>query len=394
MARREPEAEHGRRHECGHQQLRSERGGAEGRRHKAPANLGHRLGEPLAVRAPQPPEPSEGQHKHRSPAQQPVLAVDEQRYEPVDALQISARKVGLGAALPGRVGGIGRGAAVERLVEGHVEGHGEQRELHRPHSQRPAPRPPQLARGEGADQHARGDELGSQPRQRAEQREAHERLHANDARAEVQGQQRCARERGPRGELGVDGAAVGHEWRAEPDRERGAERPRVWCRSQREPVSERHRESGDRGEKQLHALHAADPMGRREQQWEADAVRLVQAALRRASVAVEVVRIELGVCAGGVLVEHVHVAVLDDRLGGQQIVRLVAAVIRGAERVQPKRGRVGGEQQQPEGEGATHRRRTLARKAPGYVTIWSSGRAGARSRSRRTASGRRTRSSR
>jgi hypothetical protein len=95
-------------------------------------------------------------------------------------------------------------------------------------------------------------------------------------------------------------------------------------------------------------------------------VRLVQPPLGGPAVATKLVRIEVGVGALGVLVPHVHVAVLDDRLGGQQVVGLVAAVVRGAEGAQAKGGRVGGEEQQPEGEGATHRRRTLA--ADDYAT--------------------------
>ena len=111
--------------------------------------------QPLAVRAPQPPEPREGEHEHRRPAQQPVLAVDEQRDQPVGALEVAARKVRVGGALAGRVGGVRRRAAVERLVEGHVERHGEQRQLDGPHRQGPARRPPERARRHRADHHAR-----------------------------------------------------------------------------------------------------------------------------------------------------------------------------------------------------------------------------------------------
>ena len=78
-------------------------------------------------------------------------------------------------------------------------------------------------------------------------------------------------------------------------------------------------------------------------------MRLVQPALGGAPMAAELVGIEAGVRARGVLVEHVHVGVLDDRFGGEHVVRLVAAVLRVAERVQAQRCRVGGEQQQPEG---------------------------------------------
>jgi hypothetical protein len=371
VPRREPEAEHRGRDEGGHEQLRAERGRAQRRGSERRSDLRHRLHEPLAIRVPQPPESREGQQEHGRPAQQPVLPVDEQRDEPVGALEIAAGKVGFGGALARRIGGVGRGTAVERFVEGHVKGHREQRQLHRSHGKRPARRPPEFAGCEGADQESRRHELGAEPRQRAEQREAEERLHSSDALAEAQRQQRRPGERGARGELGVDRAPVGQERGAEPHGQPRAERPRVRGRPHCEPVSERHRQSGDRREEQLHRLHAADGVGRRDQEREADSVRLVQAALGEASMAVELVRIELVVRARGVLVAHVHVAVLNDRLGGQQVVRLIPAVVGGAERMQPERGRVAGEQQQPEGEGATHRRRTLAAHAYATTAISS-----------------------
>ena len=371
VPRREPEAEHRGRGECGHEQLRAERRGAEAGSHQGSARLGHRLRQPLAVRVPQPPQSREGEHEHRRPAQQPVLAVDEECHQPVGALEVAARKVRAGGALAGRVGGVRRRAAVERLVEGHVERHREQRQLHGPHGQGPARRPPERARRHCADHQPRRHELCAEPRQRSQQRETQERLNPDDPLAEAQRQQRRARERRARRQLGVDGSPVGQERRAQPDGERGAERPRVGCGPQRQPVAERHGESGDRREEQLHSLRASDRVGRRDQQREADPVRLVQPTLGGASLAPQLVGIELGVRVVGVLVEHVHVAVLDDRLRGQQVVRLVAAVLRRAERVQPQRRRVGGEQQQPEGEGATHRRRTLAPRGHATTAISS-----------------------
>ena len=359
VPRREPEAEHRGGHECGHEHLRAECGGAQRSGQQARANPGHRLRQPLTMGAPQPPQAREGQHEQRRPAQQPVVAIEEQGDQPVGALQVAARRVGVGRALAGYVRGVRRGAAVERLVERHVERHREERQFDGSDRERPPLRPPELARCHRGDHHAGRHELGAEPRQGAEQRETQERVHPNYALVEAQGQQRGARECGARGELGVDRAAVGHEWRAEPHRERGSECPRVGCHAQRKPVRQRQRQRGDRSEEQLHSLRAADGIRRRDQEWKADAMWLVQPALGPASVAVEFVRIEAGVGALGVLVEHVDVAVLDDRLGGQQVVRLVAAVVGGAERVQAQRGRVGGEQQEPEGEGATHRRRTL-----------------------------------
>ena len=72
-------------------------------------------------------------------------------------------------------------------------------------------------------------------------------------------------------------------------------------------------------------------------------------AARRKGAVVEVV-----VGAGGVLVGYVDVAVVAQRLGGQQVVRLVAGVAGVPVRVQSDRGRVDAEQQQPQGEGAAH----------------------------------------
>jgi hypothetical protein len=95
-------------------------------------------------------------------------------------------------------------------------------------------------------------------------------------------------------------------------------------------------------------------------------VRLVEPAIRLAPVRAQRVGVEARVGALPVLVEHVHVAVVDDRVRREEVVRLVTAVVRPRERVEPQGGRVDAEQQQPEGEGATHRRRTLA--AAAYAT--------------------------
>ena len=355
MPRWEPEAEHRRRHEGGHEQLSAERRGAERPGKLDLAHPGHRLGQPLAVRAPQPPQPREDEREYGGPAQQPIVAIEEQRDEAVAAPGVAGGRARIGRALPGDVRGVRRWPAVERLVEGHIERDGEERQLDRSHRECAALGAPELAHREGANHHARRHELGPEPWQGAQQRKAHERLRANDALTQAQGEQRRARERRAGGQLRIHGAAVGHKRRAEPHGNRRAERPRIGCHPQGEPVGERHRERGDRGQEQLHARRAADGIRGGDQQREAHPVRLVQPALGPASVAVQLVGIEVGVRPLGVLVEHVHVAVLDDRLRGQQVVRLVAAVLRGAERVQPERGRVGGEQQQPEGEGAAHR---------------------------------------
>jgi hypothetical protein len=366
VPRWKPEAEHRRRHERRHQQLSAQRGGAQRGRELDPADPRHSLGEPLAVRAPQPPQPGEGQREHRRPAQQPVLAVDEQRDQPVAALEIAAREGGLGRRFARRLGGVRRRPAVERLVERHEQRDGEQRELDRAHRQCPAPRPPESARRDQADQRARRHELRAQPRKGTEQREAQERLRAHDALAKPQREQRRPGQCRARGQLRVDGAPIGHERWAEPDTQRRAECPRVRCHTQREPVRQRHRQRRDRGEEQLDGLRAADGVGGRDQERKADPVRLVPPTLGLAAMRVQLVGVEAGVGALGVLVAHVHVAVVDDRLRRQQVVRLVAPVVGGTEGVQADGGRVDAEQQQPEGKGATHRRRTLATRA--YAT--------------------------
>jgi hypothetical protein len=85
------------------------------------------------------------------------------------------------------------------------------------------------------------------------------------------------------------------------------------------------------------------PAGRvcgQDQEREADAVRLVEAPLGLLPVPVEVVRVETLVRAGGVLVGDVDVAVLQKRLRGQQVVRLVTPVVGPAEGVKADGGRV------------------------------------------------------
>jgi hypothetical protein len=69
-------------------------------------------------------------------------------------------------------------------------------------------------------------------------------------------------------------------------------------------------------------------------------------------VLVEVVGVEGLVGPLGVLVVDVDVAVVEERLGGQQVVRLVAPVVGVAERVEAYGCRVDAEEEQPEGEGA------------------------------------------
>jgi hypothetical protein len=349
-----PEAEHGGREQRGHHQL-----GAERRRAEAGGQLDlpeprDRTRQPVALGAPQPPEAGEGERKQRRPAQQAVLAVDEEGYQPVGAVEVATRKRGVGGALALDVGRVGGGAAVEGLVDADEQRHAEQRQLDRAHRERAPARPPQGAGGEGADHHARQHELGAQPGQRPEQREAAEGGAPARPGVEADRQQRGACQRRAGGQLGIDGAAVGHERRAEADRQGGAHRPRVGDHAQGQPVGEGQRQRGDRREEELDPLCPCDCVRGQDEQRKADPVRLVQPPVGLLAVAVEVVGIEVVVGPRGVLVLDVHVAVVQQRLRRQQVVRLVTAVVGVAERVEAERGRVDAEQDEPEGEGAPH----------------------------------------
>ena len=354
MPRREPEAEHGRREERGHEQLGAQSRGAQPRGELDLAHVRHRAREAVTVRAPQPPQPRERQEEHRRPAEQAVAAVHEQRHEPVRAADVSAREGGVRGRLAGVVGRVRRGPAVDRLVDRHVQRDREQRHLDSAHRERPPPRPPDRAHRERAHHHAGGHELRAEPRERSEEHEAQRRVLPSHARRQPHGQQRRPGERGRRGQLGVHGRAVRHEGRAQPHGNSRAERPRVRRHADRQPVPERDRQRGDRREEQLHAARPADRVGGRDQEREAHPVRLVQAPLGLPSVRPQLVRVEVRVRARVVLVAHVHVAVVDDRVRRQQVVRLVAAVIGAGEGVEPDRRGVDAEEEQPEGEGATH----------------------------------------
>jgi hypothetical protein len=355
VPRREPEPEHRRRKKGRHQHLRSERGGAYARRELDLTHSRYRPRDAFAARVPQPPEAGERQREHRRPAQQPVVAVHEQSNEAVGALEISAGKGRVRGGLALDVGGVRRRPAVDGLVDPHVERHREQRELDRAHRERPVPRPPQRACGEDSDHHARGHELRAEPRKCAQEQVADARLQARDPRVQPHCKERRPDQRRRRGQLRVDRAAICQERRAQPDRERRAERPRVGSHPQRELVGQRERQRRDRRQEQLDRVCAAECERRRDQQREADAVWLVQPPVGLVPVRPELVRVVLLVRAGRVLVAHVDVAVVHQRLRGKEVVRLVAAVVRAPERVQPERGGVDAEQQQPEGEGATHR---------------------------------------
>ena len=264
---------------------------------------------------------------------------------------------------PAIVGVVGGHAAVQRLVDAHVEGHAEERHLHGADGERAPVRAPQGAGGDEADGQARGHELRAEPGEEAEQGEAEEGLAAPDALVQAQRQQGGAGKRGTGGELGVDRGAVGEERGTQAHHRGRAEGPWVGHHAQREAVGQGHGQRGDRGEEQLHPLGPADEVRGQDQEREAHAVGLVQAALGEHAVLVELVGVEVGVGAGDVLVAHVHVVVALQRLGGQQVVGLVPGVVGAPEGVEADGGGVDPEEQDEEGEGPAHAGRK-ARDAP------------------------------
>jgi hypothetical protein len=355
VPRGEPEAEHRGGEEGGHEQLGPERERADAGGQLDVAHRGHRARDPLAARVPQPPQPREREGEYGGPAQQPEVPVDEERDEPVEALEVAAREGRVGGGLAFDLGGVGGGAAIQAFVDPHVDRRHYRGKLHRPHRERAAARAPHPAGGEVSDHEPGRHELRAEPGQRAEQPEAEERRRRARPRVETQRQQGGRREHGAGGQLGVDGRAVGEERRREPNRERGSDRPGVRHNPEGEPVAERHGERRDRGEEELDALGPSRGVGGRDQEREADAVRLVQPALGLAPVAVEVVRVEVLVLAREVLVAHVDVAVLHERLRRQQVVRLVPRIVGVGERVEAEGGGVGGQQDDEEHGGARHR---------------------------------------
>jgi hypothetical protein len=312
VARREPEPEHGGSEEGGDDELRAERGGAEAAGQLDLAQGRHRPRQAVAVRAPEQPQPGEREQEHRRPAEQPVLAVDEERDHAVRALDVSAGERGVGGGLLADVGGVGRGTPVESLVQPDVERHAEERELDGADGERAPPHPPERPRREEADHEPGGDELRAQPGERAEQGEAAERVATARPLVEPQGQYGRAGQRRAGAELRVDRRSVRDERRAQPHGQRGAERPRVRHHPEGEPVRERDGQRRDRRQEQLDPLRAADRVGGRDQDREPEPVRLVEAALRLLAVPVQVVGVEAVVRARGVLVLDVDIAVLHE----------------------------------------------------------------------------------
>ena len=188
VPRREPEAEHGGGEEGRHEQLDAEHERAEAAGELDLADVGQRAREVVAVEAPEPPDAHEGEREERRPAQQAVLAVDEQGHEPVGAVGVAAGEGGVGGGLAGVVGGVGGGAAVDRLVDRHVEDHAEERDLDGdPTASTCAARAPEAADGdERRSPRPAGTNLvpsqGSEP-SRAKQRNASRRRGRSSSRS-------------------------------------------------------------------------------------------------------------------------------------------------------------------------------------------------------------------
>ena len=199
-----------------------------------------------------------------------------------------------------------------------------------------------------ADHHTGRHELRAEPGNDGEQAEAAERRPKRRALPEPQRQQRRPGQGGAGGELGVHGHAVGQERRRQPRRQCGAERPRVRRDPPRQQVRQRDGSRGDRRHEQLHRPGAPERERRRDQQRETGTVRLVQPPARERPVPVQLVGVEGLVLARVVVIEHVDVTVLDERVRRQQVVRLVAGVVGVPERVKAQRGGVGSEQDDPE----------------------------------------------
>ena len=310
--------------------------------------LGGEPRHPRAARAPQQPGREEAQREHRRPAQQAVVAVDPQRRQARHALQVVDRETGARRAVARSVGGVGREAAEEAVVEREVEDERAEHHLGGGDRRKPAA----SARGPAHEQHrdrqAGERVLGPEPGQRGQQHGAAERVAKPRALAQRQRRQRRAGQQRAGGQLGMDARGVGERGRGEPGQQGGRRRPRLGHHPAREQCGEHEAERRDRGEEELDEGRAAERVGGRDQQREADAVRLVAAPERELPVGRQRAGIEARVGARRVLVAQVEVAVGDDRLGGEQVVRLVAAVLRAGEGVDPERRRVGGEQDRPE----------------------------------------------
>ena len=96
MPRREREPEHGGGEERRDQELRAERERAEERRRVGPGVLRQRPREVLVARAHEQPHADADEREDGCPTQEAELAVDEERDEPVGALEVAAGEARVG----------------------------------------------------------------------------------------------------------------------------------------------------------------------------------------------------------------------------------------------------------------------------------------------------------
>ena len=147
VPRWEPEAEHRGGEEGGHEELGAEGHGAEAGGELGVADARERAREVLAAGAPEPPQAGEGEREDGGPAEQAVVAVDEEGHQAVGAVEVAAGEGGVGGRLAGVVGVVGGQAAVQRLVDAHVQGHAEERDLHGADRERAPVRAPDASCG-------------------------------------------------------------------------------------------------------------------------------------------------------------------------------------------------------------------------------------------------------
>ena len=314
-----------------------------------------------AARAPQQPRREDAEREHRRPAQQTDVAVDPQRREPGDPLEVVAGRVGSGRRGARRRHRRRHEAAVQAVVDRRVDHQRRDHDLGGRDCCRPAPA----------------------PRRPAHERDRRPAPPAAGTSAPATAAARAASRRPPR-----SGGRVARAPAARPAPRRRASCPpsgrgRRWSRA-RAPAA-RARRAAPRRSPTARARSASRP-GRRArtrapQSRPGTARRPVARRARRRARSAARSRTP-GARAGGRARPtlpaagcpdgnprrrawrtrlEVDVEVGDDRLGGQQMAWLVARVVLAAHGVDPERGRVGGEEDRPDGEHAHPQHRSRAR---------------------------------
>ena len=254
----------------------------------------------------------------------------------------------------GHVGDGRREAAEQLVVDRHEHHRREQQHLDDDEHGEAARAAAQPVHHRQRDDRARQRVRQPEPRQDRE-RDRRARDPA-DARQLAHAQRQQRRERQQRGgrQLGRDGRRVGERRRRQPAGERRRARPRLGHDAPRDRAAEANASAAIAAISSCTASGPPSAVGGRDQQREADPVRLVGLAVGQPAVALERVRVPVAVGARRVLVAQVDVAIADDRLGRQQVVGLVAAVLRRAERVQADRRGIRREQDEPDCGVAAH----------------------------------------